>query len=98
MPNSNVDLASSQGLTDALQAAARYVFTIWAVMTGLFAVIGKHDAVALATFIQANVGVAVAAGFGLAGLLTAAWGVYKTWKRGIQAALPMSNPDPKVAS
>lgn len=97
MDKTSVDFASAQGVTDALQAALRYLVTIVGVLSGLGALIGKHDAAAAVAYVQINMGEVVAAVFGLIGLGSAAWGIYKTWKRGVQAAMPGINPDPNTA-
>jgi hypothetical protein len=53
-------------------------------MSGLAKLIGEKNTVEAVTYVQTNLGGVVAACFGLVALGTAAWGIYKTWKRGAQ--------------
>lgn len=75
---------SAQGMTDAMQAAIRYLVVIVGFLSGLGALIGQQDATAAVTYVQSNLGGAVAAVFGLVALGTAIYGIYKSWKRGQQ--------------
>jgi hypothetical protein len=81
-----IEVTSAQGVTDALQALIRYLVVIAGFITGLGTVLGTHDAAAAVAYVQTNLGPVVAAVFSLVGLLTAAWGIYKTFKRGSQLA------------
>jgi fumarate reductase subunit D len=79
-------VTSAQGVTDALQALIRYLVVIVGFFAGLGKLIGQQNAVAATTYVQDNLGGLVAAVFGLIALFTAAWGIYKTFKRGSQVA------------
>lgn len=81
-----IEVTSAQGVTDALQAFIRLVLVVVGFFSGLTALIGKHDAAAATAYVQTNLGTLVAAIFGLVGLGSAAWGIYKSFKRGSQVA------------
>lgn len=97
----NVDkpivVTTAQGVTDALQALIRYLVVIVGFISGLGALIGRGDAAAATTYVQTNLGGVVAAVFGVVGLVTAAWGVYKTYKRGAQLAVTAAHAPDRVA-
>lgn len=81
MENQTV-ITSTQGATDALKAFGRYLYVIFSVGTGLFAVLGTGDAEAMFTYFQDNVGQVVAAVVGISGIATAAYGIYRSYRRG----------------
>jgi hypothetical protein len=91
MPTNNVNptpepivVTSAQGVTDALQAVIRYLIVIVGFLSGLGSLLGKHDAASAVAYMQTNLGDTVAAIFGLVALGTAAYGIYKSYKRGSQ--------------
>lgn len=90
-------VTSAQGITDAVQAALRYLVVIFGFLSGLSALIGKGDAVAAMTYVQTNLGGTISAIFGLVALGTAAYGVYKTWKRGAQLSTAAAEPNHVVS-
>lgn len=79
-----IEITSAQGVTDALQAALRYLVVIVGFFTSLSAFIGRSDAAGAVTYVQTNLGGVVSAIFGLVALGVAAYGIYKTFKRGAQ--------------
>lgn len=81
-PHPKIVISTEQGINDALQALVRYVWTIVGVVTGLVTVIGTGKAEDTVTYIQSNIGLTVGAIIGLSGLVTAGYGIYKSWKRG----------------
>lgn len=85
-------VTSAQGVTDAVQAALRYVVVIVGFLSGLGALIGRQDAAGAVAYVQTNLGGTVAAIFGLVGLGTALYGIYKTYKRGQQLSNAAANP------
>ncbi len=87
-----IDVTSAQGLNDALQAAIRYSIVVVGFISGLSAVLGRDGAAAATSYVQDNLGGVLAALFALGGLAVAAYGVYKTWKRGAQAAMVAASP------
>lgn len=94
-------VTSAQGVTDALQAALRYIVVVVGFMSGLVKLVGEQNTVGAVTYVQDNLGGVVAAIFGLVALGTAAYGIYKTWKRGAQltvAAEAAPNSVAKVSS
>lgn len=80
-------VTTAQGVTDAVQAALRYAVVVAGFISGLGAFLSRQDAVGAVTYVQTNLGGVVAAVFGLIGLGTALYGIYKTWKRGSQLAI-----------
>ena len=80
-------VTSSQGVTDALQAALRYFVVVFGFISGLASFLSHQDILGAVTYVQTNLGGVVAAVFGLISLGTAIWGIYKTWKRGAQLAV-----------
>jgi maltodextrin utilization protein YvdJ len=86
-PQEQIVVSSAQGVTDALQATLRYVVVIVGFLSGLASLLGKQDAAGAVNYVQTNLGGAVSAAFGLVALGTAAWGIYKTFKRGSQLAI-----------
>lgn len=79
-----IEISSSQGVTDALQAFLRYLVVIVGFFSALGSLLGKQDAVGAVTYAQTNLGGLVSAVFGLVALGTAAYGIYKSFKRGAQ--------------
>lgn len=88
-----VVVTTAQGVTDALQATIRYLVVIVGFLSGLAGLIGKGATVDAVTYVQTNLGGVVSAVFGLIGLCTAAYGIYKTWKRGAQLTTVAADPD-----
>lgn len=92
--NKPVVVSANQGIVDSLMAGARYVAVI---ATALIAIVGflkAHDVAGLSAYIQANGGDLLTAISGLIAVATAAYGIYKTHKRGAQMATVAA--DPKV--
>lgn len=87
--------AQSTGLIDALQAAARYATFL---VTAFIAIIGflkVRDVAGLLAYIQSSGGEIVAAISALIALAVSGYGVFKTHKRGVQAATPAVLPSVK---
>lgn len=79
-------VARAQGMIDGLQAAARYAAFLITVVTAILGLFSKGDIVGVMNYIQTNLGEIIAAISGLIALGIAAYGTFKTWKRGAQAA------------
>lgn len=84
--------ATNQGFIDSAQAAVRYIVVIVTAVIALLGLLKVHDVAGMIAYIQMNGGDVLAAISGLTAIGTAAYGVWKTHKRGVQAALPMVNP------
>lgn len=87
--------AQAVGLGDALQASIRYITVIIAMTGAILGFLKTKDVAGLLAFIQSSGGEFLAAILGLIGVATAAYGVFKTHKRGVQAATPAVLPDVK---
>jgi|SRR6266542_2665443 len=72
------------GLVDGLQAAGRYAVVIVGFVTAILGLLKVHDLAGMITLIQNNGGSVLAAVSGLIALGTAAYGVFKSNKRGAQ--------------
>ena len=89
-----VVVAPNAGLIDAIQAAARYAVVLIGFTTAVLGLLKTRDIAGLIGYIQSNGGEVVAAISGIIALATAAYGVFKTGKRGSQ--LETVAADPKV--
>jgi len=89
MPTST---AKSQGLIDSLQAAARYIGVLITAFIAILAFLKARDVAGLYNYIHTNGGSILGAISGLISLATLLYGIWKTRKRGIQAATPAANP------
>lgn len=76
---------NTTGLMDALQAAGRYITVIIGTVIALFALFQAHDIAGLFIYVQTHGGEVLGAIAGLISLATAAYGVFKTHRRGVQA-------------
>jgi hypothetical protein len=79
-----VEIEPNAGLNDSLQAAARYIGVIIGAVIAILGLLRTKDIAGLIAFVQANGGAVLAAVSGLASLAVAAYGVFKTHKRGAQ--------------
>ena len=86
-------VSSAQGVTDALLATLRYCVVIVGFLSGLGSLIDRGDAAAAVTYVQTNLGGVVSAVFGLVALGTAAYGIYKTYKRAAQLVTVAADPE-----
>lgn len=84
--------AQNTGLVDSAQAALRYITVI---VTAFMAIIGflkTKDIAGLIAYVQSSGGEIFAAISALIALAVAGYGVFKTHKRGVQAATPAVLP------
>jgi hypothetical protein len=79
-----IEVSSLQGLIDGLQAAGRYATVILTLGVAAAAFIRVRDFAGFVAYVQANGGQFVGAVSGLIGLGVAAYGVFKSRKRGAQ--------------
>lgn len=79
-----ITVSANAGAIDALQAAARLIVVVVTAVPILLQLIGKHDLVALIGYLQGQDGVAFIGA--ISGLLTIAYAIFKTHKRGAQIA------------
>lgn len=84
---------ANAGLIDGIQAAARYTVVIIGFVTAVLGLLKVHDIAGIITLIQSNGGQVLAAISGLIALGTAAYGVFKSHKRGAQVADVAADPD-----
>lgn len=87
-----VVVPANAGLTDSLQAAARYVAFLITATVAVLGLLKVHDIAGLIGYIQTNGGQITAAVSGLIALGVAAYGVFKTHKRGAQVAAVAADP------
>jgi hypothetical protein len=87
-----VVVPANAGLIDGAQAALRYIAFLITATTAILALLKAHDAAGLIAYIQANAGQIGGAISGLIALGIAAYGVFKTHKRGAQIATVALNP------
>jgi hypothetical protein len=90
--NTTVEVPPNTKLNDSLQAAARYVGVIITAVIAIVGLLGRHDVVGLLTFVQSNGGEVFIAVSGLISLGTAAYGIFKTGKRGGQLETAAADP------
>lgn len=88
-----VVVGQNEGLLDGIQAAARYITVIVSLGVAVAAFVRVHDYAGLAAYIQSNGGQLIGAISGLLGLVTAAYGIFKTRKRGAQVVALAKDPD-----
>jgi hypothetical protein len=81
-----VVVSPNAGGIDAVQAAARYLVVIVTAFVAIVGFLKVHDLAGLIAYIQSNGGQLVAAVSGLIAIGTAAYGIFKTHKRGAQIA------------
>jgi hypothetical protein len=87
-----VVVSSNQSLIDGLQAAGRYALVLITALIALAGFLRVHDFAGMVGYVQANGGQLVGAVAGLISIGTAAYGVYKTHKRGGQIATVAADP------
>lgn len=96
MPNEPVNpkirVSENAGAIDSIQAAARYASFLVTAVVAILGFLQAKDAVGLMAYIQSSGGQIVAAVSGLAAFGIAAYGVFKTWKRGAQVATVAADP------
>lgn len=89
-----VVVSPNTGLIDGIQAAARYAVVLITFITAFLGLLQVRDIAGIIALIQSNGGQVLAAISGLIALGTAAYGVFKTRKRGAQIVTVAT--DPKV--
>jgi hypothetical protein len=87
--------AQSIGTVDALQATMRYIVVLVGFITTVLALVKVHDIAGLIALIQSSGGQVLGAITGIITIATMAYGIFKTRKRGVQAATPMVLPEIK---
>ena len=85
-------VSENAGFIDGMQAAIRYLVVIVGFITAVLGLLKTKDIAGLIAYIQANGGQVLAAVLGLIALATAAYGVFKTRKRGAQIATVAASP------
>lgn len=95
-----VVVSANAGVIDSIQAASRYIVVIVGFITAALGLLKVHDIAGMIALIQSNGGQMLAAISGLIALATAAYGVFKSHKRGAQIATVAADPrvPDKVAS
>lgn len=88
-----VKVSSTQGVIDAITAAARYAGVLATFTIALLGLVKVRDIAGMIAYIQANGGQALAAFSGLVAIGTAAYGVFKSHKRGDQVATVAAAPE-----
>lgn len=94
MPDSTtppIVVSENAGVIDGVQAAARYVGFLIGVVTALLAFVKTRDIAGAIEYVRSNLGQTISAVTGLIGLGLAAYGVFKTHKRGAQIATVASS-------
>lgn len=74
------------GFVDMLQAGGRYIGVLVSFVVAMLALLKTRDIAGMAAYIQDNLGPVIGAISGLITLGTIAFGLFKTQKRGVQAA------------
>jgi hypothetical protein len=90
--SSDVKVPPRAGLVDGLQAAGRSALLLIGFASALLAFFKAHDLAGAAVYFQNNIGQAVAAVLALAGFVSAAYGIFKTSKRGGQLEQAAADP------
>lgn len=95
-----VVVSANAGVIDSIQAASRYIVVIVGFYTAMLGLLKVHDTAGMIALIQSSGGQTLAAISGLIALATAAYGVFKSHKRGAQIATVAADPrvPDKVAS
>lgn len=84
--------AKNIGFIDGAQAALRYATFLITAFTAIIGFLRVRDIAGLIAFVQSSGGEIFAAISGLIALGIAGYGVFKTRKRGVQAATPAVLP------
>jgi hypothetical protein len=87
-----VVVSANAGVIDGIQATSRYVVVIVGFIIAALGLLKVHDIAGLISLIQSNGGQVLSAVSGLIALATAAYGVFKTHKRGAQIATVAADP------
>jgi len=90
--NEPVVVSKNAGLIDGLQAAGRYILFLVTAFTAIIGLLKVHDIAGLIAYIQANGGQVIASISGLIALAIAAYGTFKTAKRGSQLETAAVDP------
>jgi len=93
MEKEPVVVSANAGLVDGIQAAARYVVVLIGFMTAVLGLFKTHDIAGLIAYVQTHGGETLGAVSGLIALGTAAYGVFKSKKRGTQVATVAADPE-----
>jgi len=92
MADEPIVVSANAGLIDGLQSAGRYAVVLIGFTTAVLGLLKVHDIAGMIALIQSNGGQVLAAVSGLIALGTAAYGVFKSKKRGTQIATVAANP------
>jgi len=87
-----VQVNANQGALDMLQAMGRYAVVIVGAATALLALFKARDVAGMSAYLQTNGGQLVGAIAGLVTTATAAYGIFKSHKRGAQVATVAADP------
>lgn len=88
-------ISSMQGVIDALTATGRYAVVIVTFVTAMLGLLKTRDIAGMIVYIQNNGGELLAAISGIIAIGTAAYGIFKSQKRGDQVADAASVPQVK---
>lgn len=91
MEDKPVVVSENAGAIDTLTAAMRYITVLVASLPILLTLLGKRDIVSIIAYLQGQDGVALTAA--IVGLVTIAYGLFKTHKRGAQVATVAASPE-----
>lgn len=83
---------ANAGLIDGVTAAARYLTVVVSFVVAMLGLLETRDIAGMIAYIQSNGGEVLAAVVGLIGIVTAAYGIVKTWVRGSQVAEVAADP------
>lgn len=87
-----VKIEQNAAINDGLQAAARYIGVLITFLIAVLGLLKVHDIAGLITLVQSNGGQVLAAISGLVSLVLAAYGVFKSRKRGSQLVTAAADP------
>jgi hypothetical protein len=93
MADEPIKVSANAGLIDGIQAAARYAVVIVGFVTAILGLLKTRDIGGMIVVVQNNGGEVLSAIAGLIALATAAYGVFKSGKRGGQLATAATDPD-----
>jgi hypothetical protein len=90
--NADVKVPANTSLIDGLQALGRYAGFLIGVVTTLLAFFKARDLLGAANYVQNNIPDIITALVGIGGLLSAGYGILKTFKRGGQLETAAADP------
>lgn len=85
-------VAPSQGLIDSVQAALRYIGVLITAYIAIMGLLKTRDIAGVVAYLHENIGQIGAAVSGLVAIAIAAYGIFKSHKRGAQVATVAADP------